>query len=282
MNINTRIDNLLLVVNGGKGSGNFGHSGRKGLVGGSASKSSSVSTEKMFSSNMLHNYGGDNARLTGNIKDWFVTERVKKEIDKIDESIKTVGDAIQYIKDSGFETHIINDGYEGINWNEVENPSIVTQGKQIAATISLYKDMFGEDCMKYVKDVYFFSPIDTGGQGKTVVNLKDEKEKPGDGSHSLWLSPRANASEILHEFVHAMQATQAEKGKNEDILTWSKKAMDSIQYSGNDAYFGANAQHKSAEDMAEIVSHGIEAGGTRELDMISDLVNYVKKGDWIE
>lgn len=46
MNINTRIDNLLLVVNGNEDSGNYGHKGRPGLRGGSAS-SFSVNVNKV-------------------------------------------------------------------------------------------------------------------------------------------------------------------------------------------------------------------------------------------
>lgn len=37
MDITKRIDKLVFIVNGGKGSGNFGHAGRLGLVRGSAS-----------------------------------------------------------------------------------------------------------------------------------------------------------------------------------------------------------------------------------------------------
>lgn len=39
--IHTRLDSLLKITNGGKGSGNFGHSGRPGLQGGSVSKGAS-------------------------------------------------------------------------------------------------------------------------------------------------------------------------------------------------------------------------------------------------
>lgn len=37
MNVTKRIDNLVLTVNGGKGSEIFGHSGRPGLIGGPGS-----------------------------------------------------------------------------------------------------------------------------------------------------------------------------------------------------------------------------------------------------
>ena len=87
------INNMNLILNGGKGSGNFGHSGRPGKVGGSGSGhgSSKTSTSESKgsessskSSGSGYNYGGNakrKAKAEANLKKYMKKDKYASQHD---------------------------------------------------------------------------------------------------------------------------------------------------------------------------------------------------------
>lgn len=174
-NIEERIDNLLLVVNGGKGSGNFGHSGRPGFIGGSGGRFTLSKNEYREAANSFPKGLSEKEKVQF---EWYsfspdhqASSSLNKEPDK------------KWVK-TGVKTTI------GALVNKFSQSSDVTK-KQIA-----------EDLSKYKKSVEVIEP----GTETTISNkeLKEYYQNGGDDIRHLCVVKK---SKETNKYIWSYQST---------------------------------------------------------------------------
>lgn len=225
-NIEERIDNLLLVVNGGKGSGNFGHAGRLGLVGGSAS-------DKL---NSGIKWGGDTP---------YGSKNFQKSVEKISKELENqYGISLSHtriLKQKVF-TSYYNSSFSGCT-----GKCKVDGTGQIDIAIADW-EAEKEDVSSKSKNVKFFN-TDTSVEGtirhemghaitgELSQHIVKNSSKSGGIEHTIWEQRDAAVKEV-YNYINSSLARVAEKTAKANGLTMSTrvKKEDSEKYRAMSEY----------------------------------------------
>lgn len=232
-------------LDGGPGSGNYGHEGVPGQVGGSAPSTSGPISKSSFQN------GSGHFEVTGDVKDMYLTKPARTRIEGAIKTVKTANDLKKYLEDQGIK---LETSYEPLKKAmDREIPSIKEQADYVIAAIEQYKDLGG---LKALKAVHIYDH-DIDAQAQYSYRAKGEGEVPDEGH--LYISYMANGEQIMHEFAHAYADSTKPDGM--DVVEWSAKLNQEAGLSKNvKAYFGADSEAKEAERFANAMGYAIADG----------------------
>lgn len=248
---------------GGPGSGNHGHKGVPGQVGGSAPSTSGPISKSSFQS------GSGHFEVTGDVKDMYLTKPARTRIEGAIKTVKTANDLKKYLENQGIK---LETSYEPLKKAmDREIPSIKEQADYVIAAIEQYKDLGG---LKALKAVHIYDH-DIDAQAQYSYRAKGEGEVPDEGH--LYISYMANGEQIMHEFAHAYADSTKPDGM--DVVEWSAKLNQEAGLSKNTkAYFGADSDAKEAERFANAIGYAIADGDGPDgrLAFAANVANIVK------
>lgn len=248
---------------GGPGSGNFGHKGVPGQIGGSAPTGLTETTSDSFKC------GDGDFELTGNVRDMYLTESARKRIEGAVSTVKTASDLKKFIEEKGIKLEIASEALRSAMDREI--PAVKEQIDYIIAAVEQYEDLGG---LSSIKAIHFFdSDLEPQGQYSYRASGEDPVEDEG----HIYISNRANGFHVMHEFAHAYADSSKPDGM--DVVEWS--AMLNKQAGLSDdagAYFGAAADAIEAERFADALGGAFAYGnrGRDRLEFLSNVVNIVK------
>lgn len=230
---------------GGSGSGNFGHEGVPGQVGGSAPSTSGPISKSSFQN------GSGHFEVTGDVKDMYLTKPARTRIEGAIKTVKTANDLKKYLENQGIK---LETSYEPLKKAmDREIPSIKEQADYVIAAIEQYKDLGG---LKALKAVHIYDH-DIDAQAQYSYRAKGEGEVPDEGH--LYISYMADGAQIMHEFAHAYADSTKPDGM--DVVEWSAKLNQEAGLSKDvKAYFGADSDAKEAERFANAMGYAIADG----------------------
>ena len=259
-----------IVVNGGKGSGNFGHAGRPGEVGGSGSD------------NWSHNPSEKDPQNEFDRVDEYCLP--KKTADKLPQlkQVNTYSKIEKFLLDRGIAVDTdIKDLKEKYKDEVIDSPSDTFV--RLAIGIEAYRDKFGNDALKSLKKVKFYDKEETSKAAYYYSELGEKDPKEGQISFSQWDN---TGKVIFHELAHAYQDSHKREG--EDAVTYSNRVVKEAKLSDKaPAYTGAgasgNGKGMEAERFAESFARGFSYGNKEDLDFIDRVANLdYKKKNFIE
>lgn len=230
---------------GGPGSGNYGHEGVPGQVGGSAPSTSGPISKSSFQN------GSGHFEVTGDVKDMYLTKPARTRIEGAIKTVKTANDLKKYLENQGIK---LETSYEPLKKAmDREIPSIKEQADYVIAAIEQYKDLGG---LKALKAVHIYDH-DIDAQAQYSYRAKGEGEVPDEGH--LYISYMADGAQIMHEFAHAYADSTKPDGM--DVVEWSAKLNQEAGLSKDvKAYFGADSDAKEAERFANAMGYAIADG----------------------
>lgn len=248
---------------GGEGSGNHGHKGVPGEVGGSAPSGDRVTSKSSFRK------GKGDFEVTGNVRDMYLTETARARIEGAIEKVKTASDLKAYLSEKGIALETSYAPLEKAMDREI--PDVKRQADYVIAAIEQYDDLGG---LSALKAVHIYED-DMDVQAQYSYRAKGEAEVPDEGH--LYISNRADGTQIMHEFAHAYADSSKPKGM--DVVEWS--AMLNREAGLSDkagAYFGANSDVREAERFADAVGHALTDGDGNHgrLTFLANVANIVK------
>ena len=246
--------------NGGKGSGNFGHAGRPGKVGGSAI------------SGWSHNPSEKDPQNEFDRIDEYCLP--KKTVNKLSElkQVNTYSKIEKFLSDRGISIDTDVKDLKGKYKDEVID-SPVNTFVRLAIGIEAYRDKFGNDALKSLKKVKFYDNEETSKAAYYYSELGEKEPKEGQISFSQWDN---TGKVIFHE------------REGEDAITYSNRVVKEAKLSDKaTAYTGAGASGNGkgieAERFADSFARGFSYGNKEDLDFIDRVANLDgKKKNYIE
>lgn len=236
---------------GGPGSGNFGHEGVPGQVGGSAPSGDAKMSKDSFQK------GKGDFELTGDVTDLYLTETARARVEGLVKTVKTASDLENYLKDQGIK---LETSYEPLrNAMGKEIRSVKEQADYVIAAVEQYKDLGG---LTALKAVHIYEP-DLDAQAQYSYRAKGEEDVPDEGH--LYISDRATGKQVMHEFAHAF--ADSTKPEGFDVVEWSAKLNKEAGLPDRaGTYLGANADVREAERFADAMGGALTYGeGTDNL-----------------
>lgn len=253
-------------ADGGPGSGNHGHKGVPGQVGGSAPSTSGPISKSSFQK------GSGHFEITGDVKDMYLTKPARTRIEGAIKTVKTANDLKKYLENQGIK---LETSYEPLKKAmDREIPSIKEQADYVIAAIEQYKDLGG---LKALKAVHIYDH-DIDAQAQYSYRAKGEGEVPDEGH--LYISYMADGAQIMHEFAHAYADSTKPDGM--DVVEWSAKLNREAGLSKNvKAYFGADSDAKEAERFANAMGYAIADGDGPDgrLSFAANVANIVRNSN---
>ena len=150
--------------------------------------------------------------------------------------------------------------------------------KRIAVTVDTFRDLFGRDSLKSLKELVLYSKEDISGQAAYFYNMVGEHDPLAGTLHfGSW---KMDGYKIFHEFTHVFQDSLKKRG--EDAVLFAKRIVKDCNLSEKlKAYFGASADALDAERMADAFGYGFVNGlkdnqGKARLDFIEKVWVYYK------
>lgn len=214
-----------------------------------------------------------NAEFTDDPKDFYLPKGVRGRIDSILDSVRSYNDFKDYLQKQGIK---LSTDLEKLEKEEADNKElrVVRETMQkIAVALEIYKETFGKDSIKALKEVVLYSR-EAGGQASFTTILKGEKDD-GKGGRLLVSDWYRDGHDLLHEFAHVLQGSRVRKG--EDLLDAAARMnRDAALPSHRRAYFGANPAHREAERMADAIADGFYKGDKESIEFIKRLRKIVK------
>lgn len=251
---------------GGPGSGNHGHKGVPGQVGGSAPSTSGPISKSSFQN------GSGHFEVTGDVKDMYLTKPARTRIEGAIKTVKTANDLKKYLENQGIK---LETSYEPLKKAmDREIPAIKEQADYVIAAIEQYKDLGG---LKALKAVHLYEH-DIDAQAQYSYRAKGEEDVPDEGH--LYISYMADGAQIMHEFAHAYADSTKPDGM--DVVEWSAKLNQEAGLSKDvKAYFGANSDAKEAERFANAMGYAIADGDGPDgrLAFAANVANIVKNSN---
>ena len=209
-----------------------------------------------------------NAEFTDDPKDFYLPKGVRERIDSILDSVRSYNDFKDYLLQQGIK---LSTDLERLEKEEADNKELraVRETMQkIAVALEIYKETFGKDSVKALKEVVLYSR-ETQGQASFTTILKGEKDN-GKGGRLLVSDWYRDGHDFLHEFAHVLQGSWVRKG--EDLLDAAARLnRDAALPSHKRAYFGAIPAHREAERMAEAIADGFYKGDKEGIEFIKRL-----------
>lgn len=248
---------------GGPGSGNFGHKGVPGQIGGSAPSGNSIMDSSSFKK-------GDGVfELSGDVKDMYLTETARARIEGAIKKVKTASDLKEYLSERGIE---LETSYEPLQKAmDREIPSVKQQVDYVIAAVEQYDDLGGLSALKAVH-IY---EADLDAQCQYSYRATGEGEVKDEGH--LYISDIADGFQIMHEFAHAYADSTKPEGM--DVVEWSAKLNTAAGLSKKSgAYFGAKSDVREAERFADAIGHAITSGKNERLEFLANVSNIVRNG----
>ena len=257
-----------IVVNGGKGSGNFEHSGRPGKVGGSSSKGGS--------DDWSHNPSEKDPQNEFDRIDEYCLP--KKTADKLPElkQINTYSKIEKFLSDRGISIDTdVKDLKDKYKDEVIDSPA--NTFVRLAIGIEAYRDKFGNDALKSLKKVKLYDNEETSKAAYYYSELGEKEPKEGQISFSQWDN---TGKVIFHELAHAYQDSHKREG--EDAVTYSNRVVKEAKLSDKaTAYTGAgasgNGKGMEAERFADSFARGFCYGNKEDLDFIDRVANLDNK-----
>lgn len=247
---------------GGPGSGNFGHEGVPGHVGGSAPSGDAKMSKDSFQK------GKGDFELTGDVTDLYLTETARARVEGLVKTVKTASDLENYLKDQGIK---LETSYEPLrNAMGKEIRSVKEQADYVIAAVEQYKDLGG---LTALKAVHIYEP-NLDAQAQYSYRAKGEEDVPDEGH--LYISDRATGKQVMHEFAHAF--ADSTKPEGFDVVEWSAKLNKEAGLPDRaGTYLGANADVREAERFADAMGGALTYGeGTdNRLSFAANVANIV-------
>ena len=247
---------------GGPGSGNHGHEGVPGQVGGSAPSGDAKMSKDSFQK------GKGDFELTGDVTDLYLTETARARVEGLVKTVKTASDLENYLKDQGIK---LETSYEPLrNAMGKEIRSVKEQADYVIAAVEQYKDLGG---LTALKAVHIYEP-DLDAQAQYSYRAKGEEDVPDEGH--LYISDRATGKQVMREFAHAF--ADSTKPEGFDVVEWSAKLNKEAGLPDRaGTYLGANADVREAERFADAMGGALTYGeGTdNRLSFAANVANIV-------
>ena len=247
---------------GGPGSGNHGHEGIPGQVGGSAPSGDAKMSKDSFQK------GKGDFELTGDVTDLYLTETARARVEGLVKTVKTASDLENYLKDQGIK---LETSYEPLrNAMGKEIRSVKEQADYVIAAVEQYKDLGG---LTALKAVHIYEP-NLDAQAQYSYRAKGEEDVPDEGH--LYISDRATGKQVMHEFAHAF--ADSTKPEGFDVVEWSAKLNKEAGLPDRaGTYLGANADVREAERFADAMGGALTYGeGTdNRLSFAANVANIV-------
>lgn len=259
-----------IVVNGGKGSGNFGHAGRPGEVGGSSSDGWSHNPSEKDPQNEFDR-----------IDEYCLP---KKTADKLPElkQINTYSKIEKFLSNRGISIDTdVKDLKDKYKDEVIDSPA--NTFVRVAIAIEAYRDKFGDDALKSLKKVKFYDNEETSKAAYYYSELGEKEPKEGQISFSQWDN---TGKVIFHELAHAYQDSHKREG--EDAVTYSNRVVKEAKLSDKaTAYTGAgtsgNGKGMEAERFADSFARAFSYGNKEDLDFIDRVAKLEnKKKNFVE
>lgn len=213
------------------------------------------------------------AELTDSPKDFYLPKGVRNRLDSILDSVRSYNDFKAYLQKQGIK---LSTDLEKLEKDEADNKElrgVRDTVQKIAVALETYKETFGKDSVKALKEVVLYSR-EAEGQASFTTILKGEKDN-GKGGRLLVSDFLRDGHDFLHEFAHVLQGSRVRKG--EDLLDAAARMnRDAALPSHKRAYFGANPAHREAERMAEAIADGFYKGDKESIEFIKRLRKIVR------
>jgi len=247
-----------LTRNGGKGSGNFGHSGRPGEVGGSGNGSAT-----------------DFQNELDNIESYHIPEATKAKLSDL-QKINTYNKIEEYLASKGIEVDTDAESLKGERKDEVISSPADTFVR-LAIGIEAYQDTFGSDALSSLKKVKFYDNDEDSQAAYYYSEIGEKEPKEGQISFRQWGN---TGKTIFHELAHAFQDSHKKSG--EDAVTYSDRMVKEAGLSEKSgSYMGAsqsgNGKGLQAERFADAFAKGFASGNKEGLDFIERVAQIEKK-----
>lgn len=215
-----------------------------------------------------------NAEFTDDPKDFYLPKGVRGRIDSILDSVRSYNDFKDYLQKQGIK---LSTDLEKLEKEEADNKElrgVRDTVQKIAVALETYKETFGKESVKALKEIVLYSK-EAEGQASFTTILKGEKDN-GKGGRLLVSDFLRDGHDILHEFAHVLQGSYVRKG--EDLLDAAARMnRDAALPSHKRAYFGANPAHRGAERMADAIADGFYMGDKDGIAFIKRLRQVVRK-----
>ena len=248
---------------GGPGSGNHGHKGVPGELGGSAPGSERVTSRNSF------RRGSGDFELTGNVSDMYLTDTARARIEGAVKKVKTASDLKSYLSEKGIA---LETSYEPLKKAmDREIPAVKRQADYVIAAVEQYDDLGGLSALKAVH-IY---EADMDAQAQYSYRATGEGDVPDEGH--LYISDRADGFHIMHEFAHAYADSSKPDGM--DVVEWSAKLNHEAGLPDSaGAYFGASSDAREAERFADAIGYALTDGDGKDgrLAFLANVANIVK------
>lgn len=248
---------------GGPGSGNHGHKGVPGELGGSAPGSERVTSRDSF------RRGSGDFELTGNVSDMYLTDTARARIEGAVKKVKTASDLKSYLSEKGIA---LETSYEPLKKAmDREIPAVKQQADYVIAAVEQYDDLGGLSALKAVH-IY---EADMDVQAQYSYRATGEGDVPDEGH--LYISDRADGFQIMHEFAHAYADSSKPDGM--DVVEWSAKLNHEAGLPDSaGAYFGASSDTREAERFADAIGYALTDGDGKDgrLTFLANVANIVK------
>lgn len=248
---------------GGPGSGNHGHKGVPGKVGGSAPGGDKVISKSSFRK------GSGDFEVTGNVRDMYLTDTARARIEGAVKKVKTTSDLKSYLSERGIA---LETSYEPLKKAmDMEISDVKRQVNYVIAAVEQYEDLGGLSALKAVH-IY---EVDLDAQAQYSYRATGEGDVPDEGH--LYISDRADGFQIMHEFAHAYADSSKPDGM--DVVEWSAKLnRDAGLSESHGAYFGASSDVREAERFADAVGYALTDGEGEcgRLTFLSNVANIVR------
>lgn len=262
--LNSKLDSLIKALNGGEGSGNFGHTGRLGKVGGSGA------------GNWSHNPSEKDPQNEFDRVDEYCLP--KKTADKLSElkQVNTYSKIEKFLSDRGIAVDTdIKDLKEKYKDEVIDSPSDTFV--RLAIGIEAYRDKFGNDALSSLKKVKFYDNEESSKAAYYYSELGEKEPKEGQISFRQWDN---TGREIFHELAHAYQDSHKRNG--EDAVTYSNRVVKEAKLSDKaTAYTGAgasgNGKGMEAERFADSFARGFSYGNKEDLGFIDRVAKLESK-----
>lgn len=243
---------------GGPGSGNFGHKGVEGQLGGSAP------------SDKVELHGGkDNPEITDSIDDYYIPEKTRSKLPEI-KKVKSYNDLKEELRKQGIELETglekLNDRYADENIESVRETS-----QRILTAIQTCKDVFGENALSALKKIRLYDE-DCDEQASYYLTKIGEDKEPNEGTLVI-RDFSISGKDIFHEFAHVLQ--DSKKGEGEDAVSFSSRVNENVGGSPAKSYFGANPEDAEAEKFAQAFSSAFTRNSESSRDYIQKVKNYL-------
>ena len=220
--------------------------------------------------------GDGNNEFEDDVQNYLLPASVRNNLNYY-ENLRTYNEFKSFMEERGIRVRCDIPGMESKN-GDIFHKAPAECYKRVAVTVDTFRDLFGRDSLKSLKELVLYSKEDISGQAAYFYNMVGEHDPLAGTLHfGSW---KMDGYKIFHEFTHVFQDSLKKRG--EDAVLFAKRIVKDCNLSEKlKAYFGASADALDAERMADAFGYGFVNGlkdnqGKARLDFIEKVWVYYK------